>query len=43
LLSTCVKASKRKGCCSTINLVVMIKVTRTQFLKEATRAMMDLI
>jgi hypothetical protein len=33
LLSTHIKASKRKGCWSTMNLVAMIKATRTQFLK----------
>jgi hypothetical protein len=33
LLLTCAKASKRKGYWSTINLIVMIKIIRAQFLK----------
>jgi len=31
LLSTCVKASRRKGCWSTINLTTMIEATKAQF------------
>jgi hypothetical protein len=33
LLLTCVKASKRKGYGSMINLIVMIKIIKAQFLK----------
>jgi hypothetical protein len=33
LLSTCVKASRRKGCWSTINLAAMTEMTRAQLLK----------
>jgi hypothetical protein len=33
LLLTCAKASKRKICWSTINLIVMTKMTKAQFLK----------
>ncbi len=42
LLSTRVKALKRKGRSSTINLQTKTKTTRAQLLKYATRVMVDI-